>query len=78
VLADACVRTGVGVRIPEDLIPHPREVLRSAWHDAGLRSRAQTLGRRLAQAQERSAPSAATAVEAAVTGRPGVGEAVTG
>jgi UDP:flavonoid glycosyltransferase YjiC (YdhE family) len=48
VLAAACVRAGVAVRVPGEAAPDQSGVLRSAWCDEGLRERAQGLGRQLA------------------------------
>lgn len=48
VLAAACIRAGVGVRVPDEPSAHPSAVLQSAWYDHGLRERARSLGRRLA------------------------------
>ncbi|GLY75605.1 hypothetical protein Airi01_038720 [Actinoallomurus iriomotensis] len=47
-LAGACVRAGVAVRVPSTATPNPSPILESAWRDRGLRARAGELGRRLA------------------------------
>jgi UDP:flavonoid glycosyltransferase YjiC (YdhE family) len=67
-LAAACVRAGVAVRVPNELHPDPVEVLRRAWDDHDLRARAGHLGRRLAAAD--GAAVAADVVERLTTVRP--------
>jgi UDP:flavonoid glycosyltransferase YjiC (YdhE family) len=69
VLTAACVRAGVGVRLPDAAGPQPAAALWSAWHDRGLHDRARELGGRLAATG--SAARAADAVERAA-GWPGV------
>ncbi|MEV5749790.1 hypothetical protein AB0L00_18375 [Actinoallomurus sp. NPDC052308] len=49
-LAGACVRAGVAVRVPGVPTPEPSALLASAWRDPVLRRRAGELGRRLAAA----------------------------
>jgi UDP:flavonoid glycosyltransferase YjiC (YdhE family) len=67
VLAAACVRAGVAVRVPDEAGPDLSAVLRSAWRDDGLRERAQALGRRLAGSP--GARRAADIIRAAAGGR---------
>jgi len=75
VLAEACVRAGVAMYVPNELNPSPLEVVRSAWHDRGLRARAVELGKRLAAAD--GGGRAADIVQHAATGRTvGAGGAV--
>lgn len=49
-LAAACLRAGVAVRIPRTVTRDPAAPFRSAWRDPGLRGRARALGRELAAA----------------------------
>ncbi len=65
-LAQACIRAGVALRIPEVSRGHSA-LLWSAWHDQGLRARAEELGRRLAAAG--GAARAAEIIGHAVSGR---------
>jgi UDP:flavonoid glycosyltransferase YjiC (YdhE family) len=60
-LAGACVRAGVAVRIPGVPTPEPSALLASAWRDHGLRMRAGAFGRRLAAVH--SAARAADVIE---------------
>lgn len=66
-LSQACVRAGVAVYVPDSLDSDPAGVLRSAWQDAELRSRAGQVGRRLTAAGR--ATLAASVVQRSVTGR---------
>jgi UDP:flavonoid glycosyltransferase YjiC (YdhE family) len=67
-LAEACVRAGVGVYVPNEPTPDPVKVLRSAAHDSQLRKRAGELGCRLAAAD--GGRRAADIIEHVVTGKP--------
>nr|BFE80742.1 hypothetical protein GCM10020093_033430 [Planobispora longispora] len=67
-LAEACVRAGVAVSVPNDLARDPVEVLGSAWRDGGTRARAAEIGRRLAAAD--GGGRAADVVQAVAAGRP--------
>jgi UDP:flavonoid glycosyltransferase YjiC (YdhE family) len=60
-LAAACLRAGVAVRVPRTVTRDPAALLRSAWRDPGLRGRARDLGRELAAAD--SAVRAADLIE---------------
>ncbi|SFR28124.1 UDP:flavonoid glycosyltransferase YjiC, YdhE family [Lentzea waywayandensis] len=65
-LAAACLRAGVAVRVPATVSRDPAAVLRRAWRSPGLRARARDLGRELAA--EDSAARAAAVVEQAMSG----------
>jgi UDP:flavonoid glycosyltransferase YjiC (YdhE family) len=67
-LAEACVRAGVAVRVPNTLDRDPIDIVRDAWRHDGLRSRAAELGRELAAAN--GAGRAADIIQLTVTGRP--------
>jgi UDP:flavonoid glycosyltransferase YjiC (YdhE family) len=60
-LAAACLRTGVAVRVPRTVTGDLAALLRSAWRDRGLQGHAQDLGRKLATMD--SAARAADVVE---------------
>jgi UDP:flavonoid glycosyltransferase YjiC (YdhE family) len=60
-LAAACLRSGVAVRVPRAVTGDPAARLRSAWQDRGLRGHARDLGRKLGAAD--SAARAADVVE---------------
>jgi UDP:flavonoid glycosyltransferase YjiC (YdhE family) len=60
-LAAACVRAGVAVRVPSTVTRDPAALLRSVWRDRVLRDRARDLGRKLTAAD--SAVLAADVVE---------------
>ena len=66
-LAAACVRAGVAVQVSDEAGRDQSAVLRSAWHDDGMRARAQALGRRLAGTS--GARHAADIVRATTEGR---------
>lgn len=65
-LAAACLRAGVAVRVPGAVSRDPTALLRSAWRDRGLRDRARELGRKLAAAD--SAARAADVIEQVTSG----------
>lgn len=73
-LADACLRAGVAVRVRSTVAPDPTALLRSAWRNPGLRSRARDLGRELAAMD--SPVRAADVIERAVSGRGAAGASV--
>ncbi len=66
-LAAACERAGVAVRVPPVVTGDPAALLRSAWHDPRLRARAGGLGRDLATAG--GAGRAADVIEQVASGR---------
>lgn len=66
-LAEACVRAGIAVHVPNDRSRDPGEVLQSAWRDRNMQVRAGELGRRLAAAD--GGKRAADVVQTVVTGR---------
>jgi UDP:flavonoid glycosyltransferase YjiC (YdhE family) len=49
-VAAACVRAGVAIRVPPEVRADPSAELRLAWHDSGVRARARQLGGLLARA----------------------------
>ncbi|HUQ59593.1 hypothetical protein [Lentzea sp.] len=65
-LAAACLRAGVAVRVPAAVSRDPAAALREAWRSPGLRARARDLGRELAAVD--SAARAADVVEQAMSG----------
>jgi UDP:flavonoid glycosyltransferase YjiC (YdhE family) len=67
-LAEACVRAGVGVAVPNDPGRDPVGTLLAAWHDEHIRARAEWLGHRLATAG--GARLAADIIADIWTGRP--------
>lgn len=67
ILATACVRAGVAVRLPPDPGPHHDRLLRAAWASERLRSGAAQLGRRLAAA---GGPAHAAAIVRALAQTP--------
>lgn len=65
-LAAACMRAGVAVRVPRTVTGDPGAVLRSAWRDRGLHDHARDFGRKLAAVD--SAARAADVVEQVASG----------
>jgi UDP:flavonoid glycosyltransferase YjiC (YdhE family) len=70
-LAEACVRAGVAVYVPDQAGPDPSAVLRAAWDDRELHARAQELGASLSAAD--GSRRAADVIHQVVTGRPAHG-----
>jgi UDP:flavonoid glycosyltransferase YjiC (YdhE family) len=70
-LAEACVRAGVAVRVPDAPEPDPAATMLAAWQHSEMRDRAGVLGARLAAAD--GARRAADAVEEIVACRPVTG-----